>query len=89
MSNLKTQDWTAHTINFILIFVSVIVGIYSTASFERYKAKKEAKLLLGQMYNDIHEAKCFVKGTEDYFKISQIAAVKALKNWNIPNKVSK
>ena len=84
----KNQDWLTHIINFILVFVSVVVGISATALYEKNKAKDDARHLLKEFYSDLQTQKCLIEGVIQYYSISSDAATSSISYWETKSNIS-
>ena len=78
---LKNQDWLTHIVNFILVFVSVVVGISGTALYEKNKAKHDVRHLLNELYSDLQSQKCLIEGVIQYYSVSREAATNSIGQW--------
>jgi hypothetical protein len=75
------QDWISHAINFIGIFVSVLLGFLVANHTDANRDAELVEKLLGDYQTGSFVVLKQVEGTEIYFSESRQAATQALDNW--------
>ena len=87
-ANLKTQNWTAVAIDFLIVVVGVFVGIQASNWNQARIDRAETRRLLMRIEPEVDQIMAFAANTRDYYATTRRFAETAFAAWNGDNKVS-
>jgi hypothetical protein len=80
--NLRVQNWTAITIEFVLVIAGVFLGITAANWNEQRQARDETELLLSQLLPELNQFETFLGTLENYYGVTGRYADTAFAAWN-------
>jgi hypothetical protein len=79
--NLRTQNWTAITIEFLIVVIGVFVGTQVSNWNEARADKAATERMLVQLIPELRAELAFFKNVETYYATSRRYADKAMTGW--------
>jgi hypothetical protein len=86
--NLQAQNWTAITIDFLIVVIGVFLGIQASNWNQARTDRAETRRLLMRIEPEIDQIISFAANTRDYYATSRQFAETAFAAWNGDPKVS-
>ncbi|HWC57089.1 MAG TPA: hypothetical protein VG434_09015 [Sphingomicrobium sp.] len=87
-ANLKTQNWTAVAIDFVIVVLGVFVGVQASNWNQARLDRAETQRLLMRIEPEIDQIITFADGTRDYYETTHHFAETAFAAWHGDPKVS-
>ena len=87
-ANLKTQNWTAVAIDFLIVVLGVFVGVQASNWNQARLEKQETAHLLKRIEPEIDQIITFADGTRDYYSTTRRFAETAFAAWRGDRQVS-
>lgn len=87
-ANLKTQNWTAVAIDFLIVVLGVFVGIQASNWNQTRIDRAETRRLLMRIEPEIEQIITFADGTRDYYATTRRFAETAFAAWHGDRQVS-
>ena len=81
VAKLRAQDWTAITIELLIVILGVFIGTLVANWNQERESKVETHRLLIQLKPEIDRIVDFSVNTQDYYATTRIFAQTALKGW--------
>jgi hypothetical protein len=86
--NLRTQNWTAITIEFLIVVIGVFIGT-EVANWNQARLEKQAtNRMLDQLRPELQNQLAFFDSARSYYAITRRYASQALSGWNGDRQVS-
>jgi hypothetical protein len=86
--NLRAQNWTAITIEFLIVVTGVFIGTQVANWNQQRLAKVETERMLEQLVPELKSQMEFFDNVRTYYATSRIYADKALAEWNGDPRIS-
>jgi hypothetical protein len=87
-ANLKSQNWTAVAIDFLIVVIGVFVGIQASNWNQARIGRADTQRLLMRIEPEIDQIISFAANTRDYYATSRRFAERAFAGWRGDPKVS-
>lgn len=87
-ANLKTQNWTAVAIDFVIVVLGVFVGVQASNWNQARIDRAQTQRLLMRIEPEIDQIITFADGTRDYYATSRRFAETAFAAWHGDRQVS-
>jgi len=87
-ANLRAQNWTAITIDFLIVVIGVFLGIQASNWNQARLEKRETEHLLQRIRPQIDQILVFAASARDYYATTRRFAETAFAGWNGDPKVS-
>lgn len=87
-ANLKAQNWTAITIDFLIVVIGVFLGIQASNWNQARLEKRETAHLLKRIEPEIDQILVFATNARDYYATTRRFAETAFAGWSNDPKVS-
>ncbi|MGN6849515.1 MAG: hypothetical protein ACTHJK_08605 [Sphingomicrobium sp.] len=87
-ANLKTQNWTAVAIDFLIVVLGVFVGVQASNWNQARIDRADTQRLLMRIEPEIDQIITFADGTRDYYATTRRFAETAFAAWNGDRRVS-
>ena len=87
-ANLKTQNWTAVAIDFLIVVLGVFVGVQASNWNQARVERAETRRLLMRIEPEIDQIISFAANTRDYYATTRHFAETAFAAWHGDPKVS-
>ena len=81
-ANLKTQNWTAVAIDFVIVVLGVFVGVQASNWNQARVEKRDTEHLLKRIEPEIDQILAFAANARDYYATTRRYAETALAAWN-------
>jgi hypothetical protein len=81
-ANLRSQNWTAITIEFLIVVMGVFIGT-QVANWNQARLEKQAtQRMLMQLVPELRAEMEFFEGVENYYRTTRVYADRAAAGWN-------
>lgn len=87
-ANLRTQNWTAVAIDFLIVVLGVFVGIQASNWNQARIERAETRRLLMRIEPEIDQIIAFAANTRDYYATTRRFAETAFAAWNGDRRIS-
>jgi predicted nucleic acid-binding protein len=87
-ANLKAQNWTAITVEFVIVVLGVFIGTWVASWNQQRASKAETRRMVAQLKPQLDTLDTYFRVARDYYAITRGYATTAIAGWRGDRRVS-